>query len=122
MASPTPRFINTPFYDNTGRVLTYDYQTPAYAPTIAVVTDEYYTLVKPARLTGAVTISADVTTPKIGDILEFVFAADGTNREVTYDTGFASAGTLTVVASKFGATRFMYNGAVWQETGRALTA
>lgn len=101
---------------------TVDIQTPAYGASIAITTTKKTTKVIPAQLTGALTLTAVVTGALIGDILIFVFSADGTNRVVTFSTNFNSAGTLTVVASKFGSTSFCYNGTAWIETGRALTA
>ncbi len=97
-------------------------QTPAYAASIAITTTKKTTEVIPAQLTGALTVTAVVTGALIGDILIFVFSADGTNRVVTFSTNINSAGTLTVVASKFGSASFCYNGTAWIETARALTA
>jgi hypothetical protein len=99
-----------------------DIQTPAYAASIAITTTKNITKVIPAQLTGALTLTAVVTSAVTGDILIFAFAADGTNRVVTFSTNIASAGTLTVVASKYGSATFIYNGTTWVETSRALTA
>lgn len=121
----TPRFTGKPSDDNTERILKRGYIAPAYAAAIAVLIPSTIgrMMVDPALLTGPVTFTATIDTPMIGDELEFQLVADATNRVVTFDGGsFASAGTLTVVALKYGYIKFMYNGAVWQETGRALTA
>ncbi|RYD57015.1 MAG: hypothetical protein EOP56_09415 [Sphingobacteriales bacterium] len=122
----TSRFAGGENNDNTYRILTHQDQAPAYAASIAITTKEYSTTVMPAQLTGALTLTIGVgtstTAPMKGDIVRFVFSADGTNRVVTFSTGFQSAGTLTVVASKFGSASFMFNGTAWIETGRALTA
>ncbi len=99
-----------------------DIQTPAYAATLSVTTTKKVTKVIPAQLTGAATINAVVTGAVAGDILILSFSADGTNRVVTFGTNFTSAGTLTVVASKFGSASFIFNGTAFTETGRALTA
>lgn len=53
-----------------------------------------------AQLTGAMTINATLTNLKQFDKVYFHFSADGTNRVVTFGTGFVSSGTLTVTASK----------------------
>lgn len=99
-----------------------DIQTPAYSTPIAITTTKKTTKVIPAQLTGALTLTAVTTGAVAGDILIFAFSADGTNRVVTFSTNLTSAGTLTIVASKFGSTSFIYNGSTWIETGRALTA
>jgi hypothetical protein len=54
--------------------------------------------------------------------VEFNFAADATIRVVTFSTGFQSAGTASVAASKFGTVVFKFNGTAWIEKSRALTA
>ncbi len=122
-ASTTPRFAIGANNDNTGRTITQDYQTPAYATVINTVTNSQITYVQPAVLTGPVTVNVDVTTPMIGDTLEYVFHNDGTSRTVTFGTGVAvSAATLVTVAGKFGSINFRYYGSLWIETARSLTA
>jgi hypothetical protein len=124
----TPRFTGAVNADNNGTAFSQGYQAPAYASTLAVTVNgqDSYTLVRVGQLTGALTITAGVGSatlaPLVGDTMQILFSADATNRVVTFSTGFATAGTLTVVASKFGAVRFVFNGTVWQEAGRALTA
>jgi len=118
----TLRFIAGAGQDNTFRVVTQDAIQPAYATPLAIIPTAQVTLVNPAQLTGALTMTANVTNLYVGDIVRCMFSADATNRVVTFSTGFASAGTLTVVASKFGFVDFMFNGTVLQEMGRALTA
>ena len=58
-----------------------------------------------AQLTGAMTINAATTIGNLtqGDLVIFLFEADGTERVVTFGTGFKSSGTVTVTAAK-GAT------------------
>jgi hypothetical protein len=113
--------------DNTHRIRTEKTLTPAYAASIVVDTrDVSNTLVVPAALTGALSITINVgtstTPPFVGDVVDFMFVASGADRIVTFSTGFASAGTLTVVSAKYGSIRFRFNGTAWQESGRALTA
>lgn len=115
----TPRFGTTPENkDNTARVLTYDYQTPAYAATLAIAPKYYKTVVKPATLTGAMTVNATETDSHACDELVFIFTADGTARTVTFGTNFVSAGTLTAAISKQTVIRFIYDGANYVEMGR----
>jgi len=118
----TPRFTPGPNQDNTFRTVTQDYKAPAFAASIKVVATQQDTLVVPAQLTGAVTFTADTAQPYIGDKLRFLLKSDATGRAATFGTGFSSAGTLTLAASKEGYIEFIFNGTVWVEMGRALTA
>lgn len=119
----TSRFTPGANQDNTLRTATQDYLNPAYAASIALKPSQGYTLVNFQQLTGALTVNVpNFAAAYIGDELEMLFAADGTNRVVTFGTGLASAGTLTVVASKFGTAKFVFNGTSWIERSRALTA
>jgi hypothetical protein len=51
-----------------------------------------------------------------------LFLADGTGRTVTFGTGFAPSATLAITASKHASASFVFNGALWMETGRAIQA
>lgn len=117
----TPRFGTTPSKDNTGRVLTYGYLAPDYAATYTVVCNAYETTMKMGTLTGAVTLTATVTKCHVTDKLSMVFAADGTNRVVTFSTGFASGGNITVNANTKMTVNFVFNGVGWvQQTANDL--
>lgn len=122
MASTSPRFGVGPNQDQTGRVIKFDFKTPAYGATIAVHPNASKTIVKVAQLTGAATITASTVDAYAGDELIFLFAADGTGRTVTFGTGLKPSATLAVTASKFGSASFMFDGTNWIETGRAITA
>lgn len=112
--------------DNTDRIRNNQYQTPAFASTIALVVNSSYTLIKPATLTGAVTLTANVGSatvpPYVGDRIDFLFTPDGTSRVVTFGTGFLPTATLSVTTAKFATASFMFDGAAWLELGRAVTA
>lgn len=116
------RFVRGANQDNTLRASTQDAKAVAYAATIAIVPSESQNLFQVAQLTGAATINATVTQLYIGDIVRILLSADATNRVVTFGTGFVSAGTVTVTASKAAFVDFMFNGAALQEMGRAITA
>lgn len=126
--STLPRFSGAVNVDNTGNRLTHDYQAPAYAATINVAVAKAKTLVKVGQLTGALTVNigvatqADATPPFVGDEVTFLFTVDGTNRTVTFGTGFSPSATLALTASKKGSASFRYDGATFVETGRAVTA
>lgn len=63
-----------------------------------------------AQLTGAMTINATLTALRQFDIVFFHFATDGTQRIVTFGTGFISSGTLTIAASKDATAWGIYDG------------
>ena len=115
------RFIAGAGQDNTFRTVTQDAKQLAYAPTLAVIPSEQYNLFQVGQLTGALTINASVSNLFIGDIVRVLLSADASNRVVTFGTGFATAGTVTVTASKFAAVEFIFNGTALQDTGRAIT-
>lgn len=116
-----PRFGITPSDDNTGRVITYSYYNPAYASTISVAPNASSTSYIVQQLTGALTINASVGAALPLDVITFLFNADSSNRVVTFGTGFSSAGTLTVTASKKASASFMFDGASFVELSRAIT-
>jgi hypothetical protein len=122
--STTARFPlrTAPNQDNTARVLDNEYQAPVYAASIALKLNAHKTVVKPATLTGALSMTAETDRPKIGDELNVLFLADGTGRTVTFSTGFAPSATLVVAASKRASATFIFDGAAWVETGRAIQA
>jgi len=65
-----------------------------------------------AQLTGAMTINAATTISQLSqwDEVLFVFEVDGTQRIVTFGTGFKSSGTVTIPADKGARCRGIYDG------------
>jgi len=127
----TSRFSSNPAKENTARVLTYDYQTPAYAGAIALTVREANTTIKPGTLTGNPTFSVNVVSaltssandgPFIGDTITFHLASDGTTRTATFGTGFLPTGTLAVTTGKYAIIKFEFNGTGWIEAFRAVSA
>lgn len=117
------RFGTTPSKDNTGRVLTYGYLTPAYSATIATtpaIDGKYKTVIKPATLTGAATVTIVDTYSRVCDELIYIFTADGSGRVVTFTTNFIPNGTLSVAASKQATVYFIYDGTNYVEVARTL--
>jgi hypothetical protein len=113
----------------TGAGRSYDYQTPAYAATLALTVKQgkAVTLVKPGTLTGNMTINVGVgsatTDPQIGDELKIIMKSDGSIRTVTFGTGFQpTAATIVTVANKTVSACFMFDGTGWQEMSRAIQA
>jgi hypothetical protein len=87
-------------------------QSPAFAATLAVTIKQMLTILKPGTLTGAVTlnltIDSQVTT---GAKLVVKVTADGTNRVLTFGTGFDAASTaITVTASTCFCRTFIFDG------------
>jgi hypothetical protein len=122
----TTRFTPGVNQDNTYRTVTQDYQTPAYATTLVITTGKQVTLVKVGQLTGAMSITIDtgdsIDPPFVGDTIRFLFSADSTGTHiVTFSTGFAASGTLSVATSKYGSAQFTFNGSIWVEDSVAAT-
>ena len=107
--------------DNTGRTITYDYQTPVFAATIAPMLVASRTTVL-IPLTGATTFNPSVAQSYIGDELTVLFGnATAGILVVTTGVNISSIGTLSVSAGKKGSATFVFDGASWVETGRAVT-
>jgi len=125
------RFPGTKNTENTYVAFQQDVQDAiAYAASIALATkaNAAKTIFRIAQLTGALTLTIGVgsstTPPMVGDIVQIFFSTDATGRVVTFSTGFASAGTLTLTASagKKAFIEFVFDGTSWVETGRAIGA
>ena len=113
--------------DNTSRILTNIFLTPAYAATIAIGTPgAAKIIVQPGTLTGAVTFTAGVgtssTPPYVGDEMYFMLVSGGTTETATFGTGFQVNGTFAVTTGKYGTIGFIFNGSYWVETARTVTA
>lgn len=120
--SATPRGgATTANNDNTGSKITQSFQSKTYAASIALKPNASITTVVVGQLTGALSLTAATTRAYAGDILRIVFSADASIRVVTFSTGFQSAGTLSVAATKYGSATFIFNGTTWVELCRALT-
>lgn len=99
-----------------------DYVNPAYASTLALIPNNYHTLVQPAQLTGVMSITVDTTNAYVGDTIDFLFSSDSTARVVTFSTGFAPNGTLSVTGTKFASATFRFDGTNFVEVCRTVTA
>ncbi len=119
------RFSILPGSDDTQSLVHKEIQNPAYATTIAIKSvspDTMETIVDFAKLTGALTVTADITQPYTGDKLKLIFFCDGTNRTVTLSTGFVTNSTVAVLANKSATVEFVFSGQAnaWVETGRFI--
>lgn len=93
----------------------HDLQEPDYAATLAIEVKQQETIVKPAQLTGALTINLTINSQlTTGAKLYLKLEADATNRVVTLGTGFdADASDITVTASTVFCRTFVYDGTVF---------
>jgi hypothetical protein len=121
--SRIPTVATAPQQDNTGRIITMDYQAPAYAATISPAITAMGTIVGPVALTGACTFNPSKANSFIGDTLTAIFTnGTGGALVVTAGANCSVNGTLSVAAAKKGTISFIFDGATWVETGRAATA
>lgn len=77
-----------------------------------------------AQLTGAMTINAATTVTNLTqwDEVVFIFEADGTQRIVTFGTGFLSSGTVTIPISKGATVTCLYDGTNLRVKSREIYA
>lgn len=64
------------------------------------------------------TINIDVTKAKVKDIVRYELANDGTQRTVTFGTGFKPVSTVVGTINTQIVVSFYFNGTVFQESGR----
>lgn len=118
-AQTTPRFGTSAGRDNTGRVITYSYTTPAYADTVELATKHYESVVKVAALTGDAVVVASTTNAKVGDKIYMIFNATGGARTVTFSTGMVPSATLVVDSAQKATASFIFDGTSFIEASRA---
>lgn len=77
-----------------------------------------------AQLTGAMTINAATTIARLTqwDEIVFIFEADGTERIVTFGTGFKSSGTVTIPIDKGATVRAIFDGTSIRVCSREIYA
>jgi len=119
----TSRIVSGANQDNTSRVITNDYQAPAYAATISPNITAAKTVVGPIALTGAVTFNPSIANSYIGDEITVMFT-NGTGGALvaTMGANVSASGTLSVAAGKKASFSAVFDGATWVEEGRAATA
>lgn len=122
MANGTPRFGTAVSDDNTGRVLVLKALEPAYASTLSIKPNASKTYLKPATLTGAMTVNCVDTFCAKYDELTVILTSDTTSRTVTFGTNFITAGTIAPAISKQATISFVYDGTNFVETERAVQA
>jgi hypothetical protein len=126
--STNVRLNNSHSKDTTDRIIQNDFQDVAYAASVALTTKQNHarTRIRIGQATGALSLTIGVgsatTDPQVGDEVELWLSSDGTGRVVTFSTGFAPAGTLTMVANKSAVANFYFNGTAWVERHRSIGA
>ena len=95
-----------------------DTDSVGYAASIALPTiDDMETYITVAQLTGPATMTISPHGElKTGAKVYLKLAADGTNRTVTFSTGFTAA-AITVTADKTILATFFYNGTSFEHAG-----
>jgi uncharacterized transporter YbjL len=120
MSITTYRKVSGANQNETFTCLNWDEQILPYAASILINTTNYDTDVVVGLLTGALTLTANVTSPLIGDLLHINFSSTA-GETVTFSTGFAYVtSTLVVPAAGEGAITFRFNGNAWAEQYRAI--
>lgn len=118
MAQLGKRYDRVPGGTNKYAIPHKEYSAPAYATPTTITPTSEDNIYNFAQLTGALTLNAAETKAYTGDRMYLLFNADGTDRVVTFNTGYSSQGTLTVPASTYVSVFFVYNGDAWQEISR----
>jgi hypothetical protein len=100
-----------------GNVIVQDYQNPAYASTLNLVTgvNTEETIVNIA-LTGNLTLTLGTLNPMIGDICKFYYTGGNAVYSITYSTGFAATAREDVAVNGYLISIFEYNGTAWIKT------
>lgn len=119
------RYTTIPGLDNKYAIPKKEIKNPAYAATIDLSVDAEDTIVDHAQLTGNLTETINVTLPFTGDKLTLIYNTDGTQRTVTFSTGFISAAPLVIADTSQAVVDFVFMGQVgasgtWVEKCRQI--
>lgn len=94
-----------------------DLQEPDYGATLAVTVTQRLTILKPAILTGDMTINLTIDDEvPIGSMLLHIQAATANSDDVTYGTGIDGP-NLVGVAGKTKTSLFIYDGVSFKQAG-----
>lgn len=121
------RYITAPANGGQNQLPYREIQNPAFAASLQIMALDFNSekiVIDMQTLTGAQTLTADLTLPCSGDEMIIMFAADGTNRVVTFSTGFNTSGTITCLANKNANITFSFDGSAyaWVERSRYVQA
>jgi hypothetical protein len=122
--STSPRFGTSAGTDNTGRVLTYAYNTvtdASGADSTTLNPNAWKTIVRVALTDSIYFKSPVVTRSYAGDQLVIVASSSTSGKKVKFaGTNFISTGTATTSTSLRAVITFIFDGAKWVETCRAV--
>lgn len=111
--------------DNQAAIESKQIQNPDYAATIALANldCEKNTIVF-KKLTGNLTVTAEVVNPYVADELIMIIPVDTSTRTVTFSTGFTVVGgaTLALTTGTVGIMKFLFDSVTekWVEQSRAI--
>lgn len=121
--STSPRFGTVPGDDNTGRVITYKYQTvtdAAGADSTTLRPSAGVTIVRVALTDSLYFKSPNVKASYAGDILRVVASGASGNKVKFAGTNFITAGTATLSSSGRAVVSLIFDGAKWVEFARVV--
>lgn len=121
--STSPRFGTTKSQDNTGRSLTYalvNYTDVAGADSLKTAPNAFQTIYNMTISTDSVTFgSPSLTKCFLGDQIIIIVQGSATGKKLKFNSPYiVSAGTVTTTTKKKAVIKFIFDGAVWVETGR----
>jgi hypothetical protein len=123
VAQPSlPRFGVRPNEDNTGRVLKYEYRTPAASTNMTVSPNAYKSVISFTNLTVSPTMTVSAVNGKICDEL-IVIIGGVASQSITFVGAVTTTGAsnvLTALAAKRAVIRFIFDGTRWLELSRAI--
>lgn len=121
--STSPRFGTTPNADNTGRVLTYKYQSivdASGADSISLYPSAFNTIVRVALTDNYTFKQPNIRNSKAGDVIQIV--ASGASGTILKFSGsyFQTAGTATLSTGGRAVISLIFDGAKWVEASRVV--
>lgn len=121
------RYNNEPSNGGEAQMYFREIQTPAYAASVKITKNDpraEITKILFAKLTGDLTLTADVAIPFDGDEMIVKMPVDSSTRTVTFSTGLTVVGgaTLALTTGTVGVISFMFDGTTqtWVEQSRAI--
>ena len=118
-----PRFGIKPNEDNTGRVLTYNYQVYTFVAgvdSLKLSPNAYQTIVNAGAMVDSLTIQfKNIKSSYVGDMLSVIGYGSGASYKLKVGvTNCASSGVLVTGVGKYVTVRFIFDGIKWVEQGR----
>ena len=112
------RFGTDPASTNSGAVVNYELNTPAYAAALTLSPNAFGSNFIPGDLTGALALTIDAANAQEADKLICVVKGSGAARIVTLTGDVISDGTRTAADAKQATIEFIFDGTNYVETSR----